>query len=119
MAALSATAVGRESDQIVLLIEPTGLRFACGDHRQRFVAQASRTPQSERLGGGKNSSAEVLTCRVEGLSASICARCWGGNSGDAGSSLDNKRTIPSRAAREPRRNSAFVVRCSAVLPVGG
>src|SRR5687767_5104724 len=50
--------------------------------------------------GARNSSALVLTCRVEGVSASICARCWGGNLGDAGSSLDNKRTTPSRASRE-------------------
>jgi hypothetical protein len=45
-------------------------------------------------------------CRVEGVSASICARCCCGNSGDAGSSLNNKRTIPSRAGREtPSRSS--------------
>src|SRR5215210_2423521 len=50
--------------------------------------------------GATNSSAVVLTPRVEGASASICARCWGGNSGDAGSSLDNKRTTPRRASRE-------------------
>src|SRR5918993_362108 len=31
---------------------------------------------------------------------SICARGRGGNSGGAGSSLDNKRTTPSRASRE-------------------
>src|SRR5215212_2954416 len=50
--------------------------------------------------GARNSPALVLTCGVEGVSASICARCWGGNSGGAGSSLDNKRTTPSRAGRE-------------------
>src|SRR5215203_2336882 len=56
--------------------------------------------------GARNSSALVLHCRVEGVSASICARCWGGNSGDAGSSSDNKRTTPSRAGREtPSRTS--------------
>src|SRR5918997_3579348 len=49
--------------------------------------------------GARNSSALVLTCRVEGVSASICARCCG-NSGGAGSSLDNKRSTPSRASRE-------------------
>jgi hypothetical protein len=49
-------AVGRESGQLVLQLEPTGLRFACSDHRQRFVPQASRTPQSARLGGGKKLS---------------------------------------------------------------
>src|SRR5918994_5666580 len=48
--------------------------------------------------GARNSSAEVLHCRVEGVSASICARCWGGRSGEAGSSLDNKRTTPSRTS---------------------
>src|SRR5215211_6590688 len=42
--------------------------------------------------GARNSPALVLTPRVEGVRASICARCWGGNSGDAGSRLDNKRT---------------------------
>src|SRR5918997_497078 len=47
-------AVGRESGQFVLQLEPTGLRlFGGSDHRQRFVPQAPRTPRSERLGGGK------------------------------------------------------------------
>ena len=56
--------------------------------------------------GARNSSALVLHCRVEGVSASICSRCWGGNSVDAGSSLDNKRTTPSRAGRDtPSRTS--------------
>src|SRR5215203_1193035 len=56
--------------------------------------------------GARNSSALVVHWRVEGVSASICARCWGGNSADAGSSLDNKRTTPSRAGREtPSRTS--------------
>src|SRR5215203_1237518 len=56
--------------------------------------------------GATNSSAKVVTCRVEGVSASICARCCCGNSGEAGSSLDNKRTIPSRAGRDtPSRTS--------------
>src|SRR5215211_3554985 len=56
--------------------------------------------------GARNSSTEVLHCRVEGVSASICSRCFCGNSGDAGESLDNKRTIPSRAGREtPSRTS--------------
>src|SRR5215210_7622256 len=38
--------------------------------------------------GARSSSMLVVNCRVEGVSASICARCWGGNSGDAGSNLD-------------------------------
>src|SRR4028118_2224802 len=39
--------VGRESGQIVLRLEPTGLRlFGGSDHRQRFVPKATRTPQS-------------------------------------------------------------------------
>ena len=47
-------AVGRESGQIVLLLEPPGLRlFGSSDHRQRFVPKAPLTPRSERLGGGK------------------------------------------------------------------
>src|ERR671921_1099152 len=70
--------------------------------------------------GARNSPALALTCRVEGVSASICARCWGGNSGDAGSRLDNKRTIPSRAGREtPNRSSwettADVCFCGSLL----
>ena len=32
-------------------------------------------------GVSRNSCAVVLTCRVEGLSAAICARCWCDNSG--------------------------------------
>src|SRR5215218_9611408 len=65
-----------------------------------------RLPSLRVWVGARNSSALVVTCRVEGVSASICARCWGGNSGDAGESLDNKRTIPSRAGREtPSRTS--------------
>src|SRR5687767_1329763 len=46
-------AVGREGGQSVLQLEPTGLRCACGDHRQRLVPKAPRTSRSERLGGGK------------------------------------------------------------------
>src|SRR5215211_1542928 len=59
-----------------------------------------RLPNLSVWVGARNSSALVLHCRVEGLSASICARCCCGNSGEAGSSLDNKRTTPSRAGRE-------------------
>src|SRR5215216_3456059 len=43
-------AVGRESGQFVLVLEPTWLRlFGGSDHRKRFVPKA---PQSARLGGG-------------------------------------------------------------------
>ena len=42
-------AVGRESGQVVLQIEPLGLLCAGTDHRQWLVAQAS---QAARLGGG-------------------------------------------------------------------
>src|SRR4028119_2468565 len=35
--------------------------------------------------GARNSSALVLHCRVEGVRASICARCRGGGSGGGGS----------------------------------
>src|SRR5215208_4879521 len=52
-----------------------------------------RLPSLRVWVGARNSSTLVVNCRVEGVSASTCARCWGGNSGDAGSSLDNKRTI--------------------------
>src|SRR5829696_7479374 len=56
--------------------------------------------------GARNSSTLVVDCRVEGVSASVCARCFCGNSGDAGSSVDNKRTTPTRAGREtPNRTS--------------
>src|SRR5215211_5571916 len=59
-----------------------------------------RLPSLRVWVGARNSSTLVVNCRVEGVSASVCARWWGGNSEDAGSSLDNKRTIPSRAGRE-------------------
>src|SRR5215216_3842834 len=79
-----------------------------------------RLPSLRVWVGARNSSAVVITCRVEGVSASICARCWGGNSGDAGSSLDNKRTTPSRAGRETpsrasRGTTANVSFCGSLL----
>src|SRR5215211_501029 len=72
----------------------------------------SRLPSLSVWVGAINSSAEVLHCRVEGVSASICARCCCGNSGDAGSSLDNKRTTPSRASRGTTANICF---CGSLL----
>src|SRR5215211_3466388 len=44
--------------------------------------------------GARNSSTKVVNSRVEGASASICARCWGGNSGDAGSRLGQQADDP-------------------------
>ena len=55
----------------------------------------------------RSSNAAVLTCRVEGLSASICARCWDGKLGGAGKRLYNNRTAPSRASREETANICF------------
>ena len=42
-------AIGRESGQIILQLEPLGLLCAGTDYRQRFVPQTS---QAARLGGG-------------------------------------------------------------------
>ena len=112
-------AVGRESGQLVLQLEPTG---PCSPALTTASGLFPRLPgcaSGRCLGGGAKLSAVVLTCRVEGLSASICARCCCGNSGGAGSSLDNKRTTPSRASREATANICLVVRSYPVLPVGG
>jgi hypothetical protein len=77
-------AVGRESGQFVLPIEPTGLLCACSDHRQRFVPQDPRTPQSARLGGGKKLS------------------CGGTHLWRRGAECIDLRTLPGRQLRGRR-----------------
>ena len=99
-------AIGREGGQIVLQLEPTGLRFARGDHRQRFVPQAPRTPRSERLGGGKELQCAGTPLSRRGGERVYLRALLGRQLGDAGSSSDSKRTTPSRAGRDtPSRTS--------------
>src|SRR5215211_4414182 len=86
-----------------------------------------RLPSLRVWVGARNSSTLVVNCRVEGVSASICARCWGGNSGTP----DRARTTSGQSRAEPagkplaapagnpRRIAAFVVRSYPVLPVAG